>query len=251
LAEQLGQAVSKVTGIRKVLRTRVRNVGNQVFVDFSVEVPRYMSLEESHAVTREAQNAVQTISRGADVVVTTVPVGENEGVLEKIHAVAAREHLSIHNVSMYWTEKGIWADLDLEVDPTLSLERAHEVANALESRLRVELNSGEYIAPIANVTVHIEPLSEEFVLGSDLEAAEHSHLTARIEALARELPHCYGCKGIELHKVRGRVYLSLELLIDGDRAISDVHDIAEDMETRLRGEFHQLGRVVIHTTPQS
>ena len=46
-------------------------------------------------------------------------------MLEKIRSVASREHLSIHNVTTHLTERGIWIDLDLEVDPDISFERAH------------------------------------------------------------------------------------------------------------------------------
>jgi divalent metal cation (Fe/Co/Zn/Cd) transporter len=192
---------------------------------------------------------VHTISSGADVVVHTVPVSENEGVLERIQTVAAREHLAVHNVTTHWTERGTWIDLDLEVDPKVSFERAHALATGLAGHLRAELHGGKLVSSIADISVHIEPQHEALVMGSDIKPAESARFVTRIEAIAQELRYAGGCRDVELHKMNDKVYLSLQLLIDASRPISDVHDIAEEMEARLRREFPQLGRVVIHTEP--
>ena len=40
LAEQLSKSVQEIAGIRRVTRTRVRDVGNRIFVDMTIDVPR-------------------------------------------------------------------------------------------------------------------------------------------------------------------------------------------------------------------
>ncbi len=249
LADRLSTAVSGISEVRGVSRLRVRNVGTQIFVDLNLEVPRHLSFEESHAVTRKAQEALRAISPNADVVVHTVPVAENEGVLERIQAVAAREHRSVHNITTHWTDRGIWIDLDLEVDPALTFDQAHEVATALEKQLREELARMEPANTVADVNVHIEPREEELAVGGDVEPSEAAHYVERISSIGRELKHTAGCQDIQVHKLKGRIYLSFHLLIDADRPTAEVHGIAEEMEDRLRREFPQLGRVVIHTEP--
>ena len=122
LAEQLSKSVQNVSGIQRVARTRVRDVGNRVFVDLEVDVPRHLSFEESHELTEKAQQAVRSISPEADVVVQAVPIADGEGILERIQSVASREHLPVHNITTHWTDQGIWIDLDLEVDPKLSFD---------------------------------------------------------------------------------------------------------------------------------
>ncbi len=249
LADRFSAAVSGINEVRGVSRLRVRNVGNQVFVDLNLGVPRHLSFEESHAVARKAEEALRAISPNADVVVHAEPVAENEGVLERIQAVAAREHFAVHNITTHWTERGIWIDLDLEVDPALTFEQAHEMATALERHLREELALMEPGATVADVNVHIEPREEELALGWDVEPGEAARYIERIKAIGREFKHAGGCRDIEVHKLNGRVYLSFHLLISPDRTTAEVHDIAEEVESRLRGEFPQLGRVVIHTEP--
>ena len=249
LADRFSTAVLGISEVRRVSRLRVRNVGNQVFVDLNLEVPRHLSFEESHAVTRKAQEILRAISPEADVVVHTVPIAESEGILERIQAAAAREHSAVHNITTHWTDRGIWIDLDLEVNPALTFEQAHEMATALERQLREELASMEPAAPVADVNAHIEPREEELVLGGDLEPSEAASYIEKIQAISHDLNHTSGCQDIQVHKMKGRVYVSFHLLIDADRPIAEVHGIAEEMENRLRREFPQLGRVVIHAEP--
>ncbi len=251
LAEQISKSVRDVSGIQRVTRTRVRDVGNRIFVDMNVDVPRHLSFEESHELTQRAQQAVRSFSPDADVVIHAVPIAEGEGILEKIQSVASREHLSVHNITTHWTDRGIWIDLDIEVDPRLSFERAHEQATNLETKLRAELIRMETSTPIAEINAHIEPRAEEPAIGTQLEPAEARSYSERVCAIARELPECSGCHDIQLHKIDGRIYLSLHLLVSAGAAISEAHRIAEEMENRLRLQFPELGRVVIHTEPAS
>jgi len=250
LADQFSRSVEAVDGIQRVSRMRVRDVGNQIFVDLTVDVPRHLSLEESHQLVRKAQEAVHNISSNADVVVHTVPTSEGEGILEKIRAVAARDHVSVHNVSVHFTERGVWIDLDLEVDPHLSFEDAHETATKLESNLRDELAGVETSATVADINVHIEPLGGgEPVLGVPLDQLKANLYIRRVKEIARDLKGSEGCHRIELHEMQGSVYLSFHLKVKAAVSIAEAHSIAEDMENRLRREFPELGRVVIHTDP--
>ena len=249
MAEQLSRSVSQINGIQRVERLRVRDVGNQTFVDLTVDVPRHLSVEDSHQLTQQACDAVHAIAPNADVVVNTVPIRGGGGILERIQAAASREHVSIHNINTHWTKRGMWIDLDLEVDPNLSFDRAHELATKLETRLSTDLVGNEFSIPVADINVHIEPRSNESAHGTPLDSAKAESYIKKITAIERELKGSSGSHNIELHEMNGRVYLSLHLLINEGHSIAEVHDIAEEMENRLRHEFPELGRVVIHTEP--
>ena len=252
LASQIAAAVSAVDGVSRVTQTRVRGSGNQVFVDLRVAVPRHLSFEESHAVTHQVQEVVRAISPNADVVVHAAPTAENEGVLEKIEAVAARGHFAVHNITTHLTQRGMWIDLDLEVDPNLSFERAHAIATDLETHLRAELDQGADISQlhrIADINVHIEPRALELVSGLELKPVDTSPYVKQIEMIASEIPHARECQDVIVQRMDGKVYLALHLLIDPDQSVADVHSISEEMENRLRRRFKELGRVVIHAEP--
>jgi cation diffusion facilitator family transporter len=251
LAEAVARCVSGVHGIERVSQTRVRDVGSQVFVDLTVDVPRYLSFEESHQLAEKARDAVLSVAPNADVMVHADPIAEKEGVLEKIHSVAARERLSVHNITTHWTDRGMWIDLDLEVDPRLSFERAHELTSNLEAQLRSEMIDGDASTTIADINAHFEPRAVEPTRGIPLPPATADAYIGRINAIGKELKtHC-AAHQIELHSMGRRIYLSFHLLIDAGIGIAEVHDIAEEMEGRLRSEFPELGRIVIHTEPDN
>jgi cation diffusion facilitator family transporter len=251
LAERLAHSVGSVSGIKRVSRARVRDVGGKVFVDLSVDVSRHLSLEESHQLTQEAQQLVRAIVPDADVVILTIPTSEREGILEEIQTIAAREHLSVHNINTHKTELGMWIDLDLEVDPKLSFERAHEQATGLETKLRDELIRVETSIPIIKINAHIEPRANESIVGVPLSPVESAAYAEKVEAIGSGMIGTGGCHDIELHRLDGKVYLSFHLLINSGIPMAEVHNIAEQMENRLRREFPELGRVVIHTEPSN
>ena len=253
LADHISVAVAQVHNVRRVNRVRVRDVGSQTFVDLGVAVPRYLSFEESHTVTDQVQAAVRTVSPNADVVVDAFPISENEGVLERIQAIAAQGYFAIHNVTTHWTARGIWIDLDLEVDPNLTLDRAHALATDLEMKLRAEFDktNSEGSNKIADINVHIEPRAEELIKGSEIRRKAAEKYIRQIEAIQSGLPRTHSVQDIQLQNLNGKVYLSFHLILDADCPISEVHSLAEEMENRLRREFPQLGRVVIHAEPQS
>jgi cation diffusion facilitator family transporter len=249
LADQITAAVSQVGDVRRVLRTRARGSGSQVFVDLRVAVPRHLSFEESHAITDQIREAVHSVSPNADVVVTTVPTAENEGVFETIQSIAARGHFAVHNISTHLTKKGMWIDLDLEVDPDITFEKAHAMATDLETRLHAELDASKDSQRIADINVHIEPRAEELVKGDELAPSDAAKYVEQIHANCRDLPHVRECQDIDAQRLDGQVYLAFHMQLDADLSIADVHSVTEEMENRLRREFPLLGRVVIHAEP--
>jgi cation diffusion facilitator family transporter len=249
LAEQVIASVTKVEGVRQVLQTRVRGSGNQIFVDLNIAIPRHLSFEESHAVTEKVKNTVNAIAPSADVVVHTVPIAEAEGILEHVQAIAARGHFAVHNITTHATPRGMWLDLDLEVEPSVSFDDAHALATKLETELRAELVDTGHAKSIGDINVHIEPRVQEITMGEELSATQSALYLTRISDLQREIPHIHDCQDIHVQRVRNQIYLSMHLLLNSKLTIAQVHSTAEEMENRLRREFPELGRVVIHTEP--
>ena len=102
---------------------------------------------------------------------------------------------------------------------------------------------------MADINAHIEPRGSESVLGAPMNPLKANSYIWRVEEIGRELKESGRSRHIELHEINGTIYLSFHLLIHAGIPIAEVHRIAEDMENRLRREFPELGRVVIHTEP--
>jgi cation diffusion facilitator family transporter len=257
LADQIAAAVAQLEDVHHVMRTRVRGSGSQMFVDLRVAVPRHLSFERSHAVTHRIRDAVDALSPKADVVVTTVPIAEGEGVLETIRAVAARDGFAVHNITTHLTKKGMWIDLDLELDPGVSFEEAHTSATNLETRLHAELGDGRPARAadgstpdrIADINIHIEARAEELIHGQEIKLPDATRYVERIGTICGEIPHVRRAQDIDVQQLEEGVYLAFHLLLDAELSLADVHSVTEEMENRLRREFVELGRVVIHAEP--
>jgi len=247
LADRIYFAVAAMPDVSSVARVRARPVGNRVFVDLKVDVPRHLPFERTHELTEQIQGRIRAISPGADVVVHTVPAAAGGGILERIRAVAAREGAAIHNICAHRAGGGLWIDLDLEVSPDMSVERAHALAADFENRLRDAL--ADEPDPVAGIGVHIEPRGGDDGLYEPVGASDAALYAERIERAVAEQPGARGCQNITAHASGGIVRLSFDLLVQAGIPVSDMHGIAEDVESRLRRECPELGRVVIHAEP--
>ena len=252
LAGQIASAVAAVQGVQAVRQIRVRGSGNQVFVDLRVAVPRRLSFEESHTITHRIRDAVHTLAPGADVLAKAVPTAEDEGVLERIHAVAARGRFSVHNISTHLTQRGLWIDLHLEVGADISFEDAHAQATKLETELRAELTgAGESasLPEMVDINVHIEPRSEKLAEARELSPADAAGYLRQLEAVREGILHTEPCQDVDVQLLGNEVYLAFHLPLDADLSVAEVHQITQELESRLRAGCPQLGRIVIHAEP--
>jgi cation diffusion facilitator family transporter len=72
LADQWRSRMRRERNSSNFQHSRARS-GNQVFVDLNVDVPRYLSFEESHQLAEKAREAVRGVSPNADVMVHADP----------------------------------------------------------------------------------------------------------------------------------------------------------------------------------
>jgi cation diffusion facilitator family transporter len=245
LAGKITDAAAKVPGVCRVLRARVRGSGNHIFADLHVAVPRHYSLQDSHDVAHRVEDAVRAVATGADVLVDTEPSAENENALERIHAVADRGHFSVHHITAQQTPRGMYVDLDLEVEPSLNFERAHAQASQLEDQLASEF--GE----LADINVHIEPRDKDTLDAVELSADEARPYVERIKKTCKEFDAVRQVQDVRLQRMPAGVCLSLHALMDANRSVTEVHAVAEQLEVRLRRALPDLCRVLIHTEPFS
>jgi len=241
--DKIAEAVAGLPGVCRVLRARVRGSGNHIFADVRVAVPRHYSLQDSHDVTHHIEDAIRAIAPSADVIVDTEPSAENENVLERIQAVAARGHFAVHHITAHHTSRGMYIDLDLEIEPSLTFEHAHAQATKLENQLTAEF--GE----LADINVHIEPRDKETLAAVELSAENAAPYKEKLAAVVRDFPMVREVQDVHLQRMRCGVYLSFHALMDAERSVTEVHQVAEDLEVNLRRAMPDLCRVVIHAEP--
>lgn len=243
LRDEVGRA-ARVPGVLEVKRVRVRRSGPEAFADVHLTVNRDISSERTHDIAAAAQEAIQKVLPGADVVVEMEPVkADHEGWVTTVRLLAARQGLGAHGIRIYDLGAGGHSvELHLEVNDDLSLEEAHAQATAFEVALH------DAISGIDRVVTHIEPTGD---------AIARRESTAGDEALVRrildELAEAEGidCRphDIVVRKTGGELQLTFHCTLAANMPIADAHTLSERIESLLRSHMPNLGRVVIHVEP--
>jgi cation diffusion facilitator family transporter len=243
LRDEVEHAV-RVPGVMDVTQARVRRSGPESFADVRLTVARDTPFERTHEIATAAEQAVRHILPGADVVVQVDPVtGDHEGVLATVRILAARHGLGAHGIRIYDLSTGRHLlELHLEVSDSLTVEAAHGQATAFEEALR------EALPAIDQIVTHIEPTGEA-ALRRNATAADE----AQIRRILREVSETNGfrCRAhdITIRRVAGELQLSFHCTMNGGMSITEAHTTTERLESVLRKQVPNLGRVVIHVEP--
>jgi cation diffusion facilitator family transporter len=245
LPQKFKEAASRVDGVMNIEKVRVRRSGARVFVDMNVEVDRNLSLERTHAIAEAVEGQVQRLAPGADVVIHTDPrESERETIAKRIRAVAERNQLPVHNISVHKDRGQIYVDLHLEVDDHLTLHQAHELASHIEEDLRGDMPE------ITRVNTHIESRGTGVGDGQDVTAQER-RLAETIKKITDEIVGESRCHEVTIRRQGYRFLVALHCTFDKGLSIIQVHDISSQIEERLKNTIPSLDRVLVHAEPEA
>jgi len=241
---QIAKELSGIEGVLEVDRIRIRRAGNKYFADLSVGLGRNVTFQRSEQITDTVTQAVRSVLPEADVVVHSLArptVAEN--VFDRIRAVAARNNLTVHDVSVQDLKGKLHVEQHLELDETLSLKNAHDVVTRIESEMRSD------VPEISSILTHIE--SELATIEPGDQVLQDSALKKRLERIAHEFSEILDMHDVVLKRVRDRMYLSCHCTMSDELPLSRVHDVSTALETRFKQEAPELFKVLIHPEPQT
>ena len=237
-------ALRGVEGLLEVDRVRIRRAGSRYFADVSVGLARNVTFQKSGQVADEVTRAVHNVLPNTDVVVHSVPrPGSAENIFDRVRAVALRNNLNVHDVSVQDLDGRLHVEQHLELDERLPLRQAHERVSELESEIRSE------VPEIASILTHIE--SEPATIEPGEQIQRDSQLERKLKAAANEFPEILDMHDIEVKRVRDHVYFSCHCTFPDELPLSRVHDISTALEIRFKQEAPDLFRVLIHPEPST
>jgi cation diffusion facilitator family transporter len=245
MIQEITSAAAGVAGVLNVGQVRVRRSGPRVFVDMTVDVDRNLSFERTHAISDAVESRIQQISPGADVVIHTDPHEiERESIASRIRAVAERNQMAVHNISVHQDRDQLYVDLHMEVDDHLSLQQAHEMASHIEQDLRMDQPR------IARIDTHIE--SRGTGIGGDRDVtAEETRLVDTIRILTDDLVGGSSCHEVAVRRQGSKYLVSMHCTFDKTLSIVQVHELSSRIEERLKAEIPALDRVLVHAEPDT
>lgn len=239
---QIINQVSRVNGVMEVGRVRIRRGGSKYFADVSVAMSRNVTFQKSEQVANEVASAIRELLPEADVVVNAVArASREESLFDRIRAVATRNNLNVHDISVQDIGGMLYVEMHVELDERLVLKEAHDRVTVLESEMRHE------IPEISNILTHIE--SEPATIQASDGLVEAPGFERRIQSVTGGFPEVVDTHDLMFKRVAGNLYLSLHCTMKDDLPLARVHDIQTAMESRFRQEVPELFRVLIHPEP--
>ena len=241
---QIVREVGTVRGVLDVDRVRVRRAGNRYFAEVQVAVNRNATLQHSDSMASSVTDAVHRVLPDADVTIGTLPRATGgESIFDRIHAVAARHNLSVHDVNVQDLNGKLHVEQHLELDEHLSLKEAHDFVTVLEAEMRSE------VPEINSILTHIESDSATIEPGDT--RLKDATLEAKLRRVVAEFPEVIDLHEIVLKRVRDHIYLSCHTTLPDNLSLARVHDISTALEIRFKQAAPELFKVLIHTEPQT
>jgi cation diffusion facilitator family transporter len=240
---QLVREVEKVPGVLAVEQARVRRAGAGYFADLTLALPRRYTFEHTGGLVQEATDAVHRALPTADVVIHTVPrESKAESIFDRVRAVAARNNVSVHDLSVQSHHGRLRVELHVELEETMPLLAAHGFVSAMEAEILRETPE------IDAVLTHIE--SEPATIEPPQEMVEEDRkIESALLCAAALFPEIVDVHEILVGRAADHISLSCHCTLPDDLSMQRVHLVITELEDRFKLECPEVQRVTIHPEP--
>jgi len=225
-------------------RVRIRRGGSKYFADVSIAMSRNVTFQKSEQVANEVASGIRDLLPDADVVVNAVArAGNEESTFDRIRAVATRNNLNVHDISVQDIGGMLHVELHVELDERMFLKDAHDRVTRLETEMRHE------IPEITGILTHIE--SEPATIETSDGLVDAPSFERQIQSVTVGFPEVVDTHDLTFKRVAGHLYLSLHCTMKDDLPLARVHEIQTALESKFRQAVPDLFRVLIHPEPQT
>lgn len=243
-SEEVTTIANKIPGIVAVERVRTRRVGPQTFIELNAAVSRTLPIDRIASIKEAVARNIRAKMPDAEVSIITEPRAlDDETILDRVSVIARNRALAVHHITVHDLGDKLSISLDLEVDGSLALAAAHDIASGLEAAIIDELG------PSVEVETHIEPLQPDGIAGTDAGQARVNEVSAALAELEKKI----GIVG-QVHNVRVRQTEDGEIVnfhcrVDPNQTVHAVHEKVDELERSLRRRFPSIKRVIGHAEP--
>lgn len=171
--------------------------------------------------------SVELGRRTVDALIDTAPPGVDGTIAARVRQVPGVEHVDAVRVRRAGPET--FADVTISVASSLPLDEAHKVAVAVEEAVRA-------VVPHSDVMVHTDPHDDSESVLQDI------RLTARRLRL--------DVHNVDVQRIGKHMRVALDLEVAPDLSLRAAHDLATQLEKRLRDDIPDITRIDTHIEPR-
>lgn len=241
LANSVKKEILGTDGVYRFEDLKIRKAGEKTFVRATLQVPDYMGLEEAHDLASNVEAKIKNVLGNAEVAIHTEPCVREmstEKLVEKLATEVAGVK-EVHEVNVAYAKSRLYITLHAYVDPKLSVEEGHEIAEMIETRIEHGLRNVE------DVTVHMEPLG----LGERRGAAvDEGEIRRIVYAVADSYQQSFRVKGIVTYVAGRKRYINIDCSFTKQISIEEAHGITSQIEEQVKKHFAET-TVTVHVEP--
>jgi divalent metal cation (Fe/Co/Zn/Cd) transporter len=208
------------------------------------------SIDEAHHIADAVERALAKLGKQVDVMVHIEPISkETETTSEYdaydlIYSEIKRwpEIRGVQKVRIHVMDGGLYIAADLEMQPELTLGRAHEISNQLEQRL------AERLPDLERVTFHLEADSSRKPIRDVTH--EREDMVEKIKQLVAADTTAQDAHGIVVTDDGTGLTVSLDCRLDPNVSLADSHDVADQIEATIKGAYNEVTQVFVHIEPR-
>jgi len=241
VVENVRKEILSTKGVALCKDLKARRVGTKTYVETTICVPGSMGLAEAHDVASQIEAGITRLYGDSSVTVHIEPVGTEKPVEKQIESLATVVEgvKGVHNLSSVYSQGKLYITLHALVDPQLSIEEAHSIAEKIEDNLRHQLEDVE------NVTVHIEPyapkIRREFII-------EDAEVRRMIRQIVEGHPNIRRVNRVVTYVSGKRRYINIDCSFDKSVSVEAMHDTVSHVEREIKKRFREAV-VTIHAEP--
>ena len=240
LVEKTRKIILSQDGLVKAENLKVRKVSSKIFIDASIQVSSHMPLQEAHSLASKIEAELKQAFGNVDATIHIEPSEKETEMDQLIEKLASVEGVKqVHDISTIYTGGKFYVTLHACVNPELSVEDAHKIAEIIEQRVRTE------IKPLENVTVHIEPLG---IMGPASEVNEEQ-LKKTVRDIAAEIEANLQIKRVVTYVAEDKRYINIDCCFTRQIQIKQAHKIASQVEKETKEHFTNAV-VTVHIEPK-
>ena len=242
MRRHIAEAVRATPGVLDVVQVRARRSGSAYFADLTIALSRGLTFQRTEALVEQVTRVVEGILPGSDVVVRTVArEGFSESIFDRIRAVASRNNVLLHDVSVQSFDEGLHVEQHVEVPETLSLKEAHSFVCNIEGQIRKD------VPEISSVLTHIE--SEPATIEKPSSLQRDRRMEHQLRNAAAQLPAIIDIHEVKVSRVIDHLQISCHCTLPDELPMHEVHAVITALEDRFKLSCPEVYRVLIHPEP--
>jgi cation diffusion facilitator family transporter len=248
--EEIIEACMDISGVIECKRVRARVSGPFMFIDVVITIAQETSIDEAHHIADAVERALAKLGKQVDVMVHIEPIARETVATSEYDAYDLiyseikkwPEIRGVQKVRIHVMDGGLYIAADLEMQPELTLGKAHDISSKLEQSL------AERLPNLERVTFHLEADSSRKPIRDVTQ--ELQDMVERIKQLVETETPARDAHGIVVTDDGSGLTVSLDCRLDPSMSLADSHDVADQIEEAIKISFTEVTQVFVHIEPR-